>query len=322
MGNSRSEPYVLSLPNPSSAMCLAGMREENIKTIAEITGARLVLRGQDLLIDGNQEQIDRCEQIIKALQPLWNHDKAIASVDIQAACEAIAESRESAWRDRATISRNRRGDSIQPRTYRQQQYVQAMETHDLVFGVGPAGTGKTYLAAVAAVNALQSHKFERIILTRPAVEAGESLGFLPGDLQQKIDPYLRPLYDAMHEMIGADKVPQLMERGIIEVAPLAYMRGRTLSNSFIIVDEAQNTTAAQMKMVLTRLGFRSRMVVTGDITQIDLPRHQKSGLIIAMNILKGVQGVSFNLFDKTDVVRHPLVHNIIAAYENAEAEQQ
>jgi phosphate starvation-inducible PhoH-like protein len=168
------------------------------------------------------------------------------------------------------------------------------------------------------VSALQSGKFERIILTRPAVEAGESLGFLPGDLQQKIDPYLRPLYDAMNEMIGAEKVPQLMERGIIEVAPLAYMRGRTLSNSFIIVDEAQNTTAAQMKMVLTRLGFKSRMVVTGDITQIDLPRHQKSGLIIAMNILQGVQGVSFNLFDKSDVVRHPLVHNIIAAYEDAE----
>ncbi len=320
MGNSRLEPYVLSLPTPSSAMCLAGKREENIKTIAEIVGARLVLRGQDLLIDGNQEQIDRCEQIVKALQPLWNNEKAIATVDIQAACEAIAESRDSAWRDRATISRNRRGDSIQPRTYRQQQYVQAMETHDLIFGVGPAGTGKTYLAAVAAVNALQSHKFERIILTRPAVEAGESLGFLPGDLQQKIDPYLRPLYDAMHEMIGADKVPQLMERGIIEVAALAYMRGRTLSNAFIIVDEAQNTTAAQMKMVLTRLGFGSRMVVTGDITQIDLPRHQKSGLIIAMNILKGVQGVSFNLFDKADVVRHPLVQNIIAAYENAEGE--
>jgi phosphate starvation-inducible PhoH-like protein len=254
------------------------------------------------------------------MKPLWSQEKTIAAVDIRAALEAIAEERSGEWRDRATISRNKRGDSVQPRTYRQQQYVKAMESHDLIFGVGPAGTGKTYLAAVAAVSALQSNKFERIILTRPAVEAGESLGFLPGDLQQKIDPYLRPLYDAMHEMIGAEKVPQLMERGIIEVAPLAYMRGRTLSNSFIIVDEAQNTTAAQMKMVLTRLGFKSRMVVTGDITQIDLPRHQKSGLIIAMNILKGVEGVSFNLFDKNDVVRHPLVHHIIAAYENAEAD--
>ena len=299
-------------------MCLAGNREENLKTIAEITGVRLVMRGQDLLIDGTPEQIALVEKLINALKSMWSQEKAIAAVDIHAARQAIADDRSTAWRDRATISRNRRGDSIQPRTYRQQQYVMAMENHDLIFGVGPAGTGKTYLAAVAAVSALQSGKFERIILTRPAVEAGESLGFLPGDLQQKIDPYLRPLYDAMNEMIGAEKVPQLMERGIIEVAPLAYMRGRTLSNSFIIVDEAQNTTAAQMKMVLTRLGFKSRMVVTGDITQIDLPRHQKSGLIIAMNILQGVQGVSFNLFDKSDVVRHPLVHNIIAAYEEAE----
>ncbi|MFZ4555997.1 MAG: PhoH family protein [Pseudanabaena sp.] len=318
MGTSLNEPFIFSLPTPMSAMCLAGNREENLKTIAEITGVRLVMRGQDLLIDGTTEQIALVEKLINALKSMWSQEKVIAAVDIHAARQAIADDRSTAWRDRATISRNRRGDSIQPRTYRQQQYVMAMENHDLIFGVGPAGTGKTYLAAVAAVSALQSGKFERIILTRPAVEAGESLGFLPGDLQQKIDPYLRPLYDAMNEMIGAEKVPQLMERGIIEVAPLAYMRGRTLSNSFIIVDEAQNTTAAQMKMVLTRLGFKSRMVVTGDITQIDLPRHQKSGLIIAMNILQGVQGVSFNLFDKSDVVRHPLVHNIIAAYEDAE----
>ena len=318
MGTSLNEPFIFSLPTPMSAMCLAGNREENLKTIAEITGVRLVMRGQDLLIDGTTEQIALVEKVINALKSMWSQEKVIAAVDIHAARQAIADDRTTAWRDRPTISRNRRGDSIQPRTYRQQQYVMAMENHDLIFGVGPAGTGKTYLAAVAAVSALQSGKFERIILTRPAVEAGESLGFLPGDLQQKIDPYLRPLYDAMNEMIGAEKVPQLMERGIIEVAPLAYMRGRTLSNSFIIVDEAQNTTAAQMKMVLTRLGFKSRMVVTGDITQIDLPRHQKSGLIIAMNILQGVQGVSFNLFDKSDVVRHPLVHNIIAAYEDAE----
>ncbi|PZU92625.1 MAG: phosphate starvation-inducible protein PhoH [Pseudanabaena sp.] len=319
MGTPR-EPYIFSLPNPSSAICLAGNREENIKLLAEETDVKLVLRGLDLIIDGSPSQTTLCEQVIKALKPMWSQDRAIAAVDIRAAKQAIAEQRSEEWSDRTTISRNRRGDSIQPRTYRQQQYVKAMETNDLIFGVGPAGTGKTYLAAVAAVTALQSQKFERIILTRPAVEAGESLGFLPGDLQQKIDPYLRPLYDAMHEMIGAEKVPQLMERGIIEVAPLAYMRGRTLSNSFIIVDEAQNTTAAQMKMVLTRLGFKSRMVVTGDITQIDLPRHQKSGLIVAMNILQGVQGVSFNLFDKNDVVRHPLVHHIIAAYEKAEVE--
>jgi phosphate starvation-inducible PhoH-like protein len=188
---------------------------------------------------------------------------------------------------------------IQPRTIRQQQYVKQIETHDLVFGIGPAGTGKTYLAVVSAVKAIQASLFERLILTRPAVEAGERLGFLPGDLQQKINPYLRPLYDALYELIEAEKIPQMMERGIIEVAPLAYMRGRTLNNAFIIVDEAQNTTASQMKMILTRLGFKSRMVVTGDITQIDLPSHQQSGLIMAQKMLTGIDGIAFTQFEKS-----------------------
>ncbi|NJL43629.1 MAG: PhoH family protein, partial [Pseudanabaena sp. SU_2_4] len=222
------------------------------------------------------------------------------------------------WSDRPTITRTRRGEIIQPRTFRQKQYVQMIAKHDLTFGIGPAGTGKTYLAAVAAVKALQNNEVERLILTRPAVEAGEKLGFLPGDLQQKISPYLRPLYDALYELMDAEKIPQLMERGIIEVAPLAYMRGRTLNNAFIIVDEAQNTTPAQMKMVLTRLGFKSHMVVTGDITQIDLPPMQKSGLVMAKELLQHVDGIAFAMFDKSDVVRHPLVRRIVAAYEKAE----
>ena len=254
MGNSRSERYVLSLPNPSSAMCLAGMREENIKTIAEITGARLVLRGQDLLIDGNQEQIDRCEQIIKALQPLWNHEKAIASVDIQAACEAIAESRESAWRDRATISRNRRGDSIQPRTYRQQQYVQAMETHDLVFGVGPAGTGKTMIACRTALEQLKERQFGQLVITKPLVSVeGEDLGFLPGNMRSKMSPWIESYLDIFKDYYSMNQIEDMIKKDVIKLAPLAYCRGNTYSNSFVICDESQNTTPRQLKMLLTRL---------------------------------------------------------------------
>jgi phosphate starvation-inducible PhoH-like protein len=197
----------------------------------------------------------------------------------------------------------------------QKQYVKAIQTHDLTFCIGPAGTGKTFLAAVLAVQALLNDDVERLILTRPAVEAGEKLGFLPGDLQQKVDPFLRPLYDALYEFIDPAKIPDLMERGKIEVAPLAYMRGRTLSNAFIIVDEAQNTTPAQLKMVLTRLGFGSRMVVTGDVTQTDLPQNQASGLSTAQKILQSVEGIAFCYLNQGDVVRHPLVQRIVAAYE-------
>ncbi len=306
---------VISLPTPSSAMRLAGTQEENLKQLARLTETKLVLRGQDLLITGTEAQINLCQELIYALKQFWSRDRPIASIDILTAKEAIAQSLSQEWSDRPAITRNRRGDSIQPRTFKQQQYVKFMETYDLTFGIGPAGTGKTYLAAVTAVKALQSKQFERIILTRPAVEAGEKLGFLPGDLQQKISPYLRPLYDALHELIDPEKIPSMMEKGIIELAPLAYMRGRTLNNAFIIVDEAQNTTPAQMKMVLTRLGFNSRMVVTGDITQIDLPPYQHSGLITVKRILEGVEGVAFANFNITDVVRHPLVQKIVAAYE-------
>ncbi|MEO1070396.1 MAG: PhoH family protein, partial [Cyanobacteria bacterium J06638_6] len=216
------------------------------------------------------------------------------------------------------VARTRRGEVVRAKTFRQKQYVKALRKNDMVFCVGPAGTGKTFLATLVGIQALLDNEFERLILTRPAVEAGERLGFLPGDLQQKVNPYLRPLYDALHELVDPEKIANLMERGIIEVAPLAYMRGRTLNNAFVIMDEAQNTTPGQMKMVLTRLGFKSRMVVTGDVTQTDLPSDQTSGLAVAQRILKGVNGIAFCQLNQADVVRHPLVQRIVAAYETYE----
>ena len=208
--------------------------------------------------------------------------------------------------------------TIRARGVNQRSYITQMREQDLTFGVGPAGTGKTYLAVAAAVEALDTEKVRRIILVRPAVEAGERLGFLPGDLAQKVDPYLRPMYDALYEMLGFDRVARLVEAHVIEIAPLAFMRGRTLNNSFIILDEAQNTTPEQMKMFLTRMGFSSKMVITGDVTQIDLPKHQRSGLVEAIRILKGIEGIAFVHFKESDVVRHPLVARIIKAYEEAE----
>jgi phosphate starvation-inducible protein PhoH and related proteins len=218
------------------------------------------------------------------------------------------------------IGKNVKGKTIRIKTLGQREYVTAIKKTDLVFGIGPAGTGKTYLAVVMAVGALKNGQVNKILLTRPAVEAGESLGFLPGDLKEKVDPYLRPLYDALHDVLGAEHTQRLIERGTIEIAPLAYMRGRTLDDAFVILDEAQNTTHAQMKMFLTRLGFGSKMVITGDQTQIDLPKGAKSGLIAAEGILKNVKGISFVFLETTDVVRHPLVGRIIEAYEN-KAEQ-
>jgi phosphate starvation-inducible protein PhoH and related proteins len=259
-------------------------------------------------------------QLVRSLESLWSKGNNISTADILTARQALESDRQGELQDlqRDILSKTRRGQEIRAKTFRQRQYIESIRKRDLTFGVGPAGTGKTYLAVVVAVQELLSNQFERIILTRPAVEAGERLGFLPGDLQQKVDPYLRPLYDAIHEFIDPEKVPNLIERGVIEVAPLAYMRGRTLNNAFVIVDEAQNTTPAQMKMVLTRLGFGSRMVITGDITQTDLPLHQQSGLTIALQILKHVEGIAFCEFTQKDVVRHPLVQRIVAAYEHYE----
>lgn len=310
----------IQLPSIESAMALAGDREENTRLLARQTGAVVVLRGQELLISGTETQVALCARVVAALEDYWSQGKTITDVDILTARQALDTNRQEELQDlqHDILARTRRGDMIRAKTFRQRQYIQAVRQHDLTFCIGPAGTGKTFLAAVLAVQALLANDYERLILTRPAVEAGERLGFLPGDLQQKVNPYLRPLYDALYEFVDPEKIANLMERGVIEVAPIAYMRGRTLNNAFIILDEAQNTTPAQMKMILTRLGFKSRMVVTGDLTQTDLPNHQPSGLAVARKILRSVEGIAFCELSKADVVRHPLVQRIVAAYDQHE----
>jgi phosphate starvation-inducible PhoH-like protein len=311
---------ILQLPSPESAIALAGQGEDNLAYLARHTGAKLVLRGQDLQLYGEEKNVERAMKVLRSLSTYWQEGKAISRPDILTAFQAMDSGRTEEYRSlqQTILAKTRRGEIIRAKTFRQRQYVKAIQSHDVTFGIGPAGTGKTFLAAVLAVQALLNNDYERLILTRPAVEAGEKLGFLPGDLQQKVDPFLRPLYDALYEFIDPEKIPDLMERGKIEVAPLAYMRGRTLSNAFVIVDEAQNTTPAQLKMVLTRLGFGSKMVVTGDITQTDLPSHQPSGLVVSQSILKNVEGIAFCHLSQADVVRHPLVQKIVEAYEKEE----
>lgn len=310
----------IQLPDNQSAIALAGSNEQNLKLLSRHTGVKLVLRGQDLLITGQEKAVARCAQAVQTLEPLWVIGKTLYEPDILTAFQAIDTNRTEEYSDlqKNVLARTKKGEVIRAKTFKQKQYIKAIQKHDITFAIGPAGTGKTFLAAVLAVKALLSDECDRIILTRPAVEAGEKLGFLPGDLQEKVNPFLRPLYDALYEFIDAEKIPDLMERGKIEVAPLAYMRGRTLSNAFVIVDEAQNTTPAQLKMVLTRLGFGSKMIVTGDITQTDLPSHLDSGLIVARRILRNVEGIAFCELTQADVVRHPLVQKIVAAYERYE----
>nr|WP_010471475.1 PhoH family protein [Acaryochloris sp. CCMEE 5410] len=313
----------LQLPTPESAIALAGEQQGNLKLFAQQTGAQLVLRGQELLISGTDKQTQLCQQLIYLLEEAWQTGQPISPVDIMAARQVLNTKRQEEWQDlqQDILATTRRGEQIRAKTLRQRQYIQAIRKYTLTFGIGPAGTGKTYLAAVLAVQALLANEYERLILTRPAIEAGEKLGFLPGDLQQKVNPYLRPLYDALYELIEAERITSLMERGTIEVAPLAYMRGRTLNRAFVILDEAQNTTPAQMKMMLTRLGRDSRMVITGDITQSDLPTHQTSGLAVAQKILPSIEGISFCHLGKGDIVRNPLVSKIIDAYEHYEAKK-
>ncbi|MDB9315675.1 PhoH family protein [Spirulina sp. CS-785/01] len=310
----------LELPTQDSAIALAGAREENLELLSRRTGVTLVLRGQTLLLSGTDNAVERCLKVIKSLKSFWGEGKAVTSPDIMTAFQAVDTGRTDEFQDlhRNVLATTRRGEVVRAKTFRQRQYVKAIQTHDVTFGIGPAGTGKTFLAAVLAVQTLLRDECDRIILTRPAVEAGEKLGFLPGDLQQKVNPFLRPLYDSLYEFIDPEKIPDLLERGKIEVAPLAYMRGRTLNNAFVIVDEAQNTTPAQLKMVLTRLGAKSRMVVTGDITQTDLPKNFDSGLVVAQRILKNVDGIAFCLLSAADVIRHPLVQKIVDAYERHE----
>ncbi|NJN71338.1 MAG: PhoH family protein [Limnothrix sp. RL_2_0] len=310
----------VQLPSLESAIALSGVKEANLKSLSRHTGADLILRGQDLVIRGQEKAVERCQKVISFLQPYWEDAQTISQPDILTAFHAVDTNRLDEYKalQKQTLATTRRGESIRAKTFRQRQYIQAIQKYDVTFGIGPAGTGKTFLAAVLAVQALLNEDVERLILTRPAVEAGEKLGFLPGDLQQKVNPFLRPLYDALYQFIDPLKLPELMEKGKIEIAPLAYMRGRTLSNSFVIVDEAQNTTPAQIKMVLTRLGFGSKMVVTGDITQTDLPAHQASGLVSSSKILKSVEGIGFCYLTEADVVRHPLVQKIVSAYEKFE----
>ena len=308
---------IIQLPDSQSAIALAGSNEQNLKLLSRHTGVSLVLRGQDLIIKGQEKAVDRCAKAVRTLEPIWSMGKPLYEPDILTAFQAIDTGRTEEYSDlqKNVLARTKKGEIIRAKTFKQKQYVKAIQKHDITFGIGPAGTGKTFLAAVLAVKSLLSDECERIILTRPAVEAGEKLGFLPGDIQEKVNPFLRPLYDALYEFIDAEKIPDLIERGKIEVAPLAYMRGRTLANAFVIVDEAQNTTPAQLKMVLTRLGFGSKMVVTGDITQTDLPERQDSGLIVSRRILRNVEGIAFCELTQADVVRHPLVQKIVAAYE-------
>ncbi|WP_267384403.1 PhoH family protein [Cyanobacterium sp. uoEpiScrs1] len=311
----------VQLPTYESAIALTGIGQKNLKFLSSHTGTNLVLRGQELQIYGKEKSVKRVIQIVRLLQPYWQTAKAISYPDLITAFQAVDTGKTEEYKDlqQSILAKTRRGETIRAKTFRQRQYIKAIQTHDIVFCIGPAGTGKTFLAAVLAVQALLNNQYERLILTRPAVEAGEKLGFLPGDLQQKVNPFLRPLYDALYEFIDPQRLPDLMERGEIEIAPLAYMRGRTLSNAFVIVDEAQNTTPAQLKMVLTRLGLGSKMVITGDITQTDLPRHQNSGLVTAQKILRSVEGIAFCQFLHVDVIRHPLVQKVVEAYEKFDA---
>ncbi len=281
-------------------------------------GIRTFLRNGSMDLEGEEKAVTKAKQILDDFMNLVRDGHVISNGDLNNFLRVVTVEEESSLRNLFLSGKQRSVGKkmLAPKTVNQRRYVEAIEKHDLTFGIGPAGTGKTYLAVAMAVSALLSKQISRIILTRPAVEAGERLGFLPGTLQEKVDPYLRPLYDALYDMIEADRVEKLLEKNTIEVAPIAFMRGRTLNDAFIIVDESQNCTPDQMKMILTRLGFNSKMVVTGDITQIDLPGGKRSGLIEVMEVLKDVDAVSFILFDEADVVRHSLVQKIVRAYES------
>ncbi|WP_046720736.1 PhoH family protein [Heyndrickxia coagulans] len=309
----------LQLENTNEAVLLFGISDHHLKMLEDAYGVHILTRGETIQASGKEDAAERVIAVMSELLGLIKKGITISGRDVLYAVEmekkGHLEYLGSLYEEE--ISRNAKGKAIRIKTFGQRDYIQAIRHHDLVFGIGPAGTGKTYLAVVMAVNALKSGEVKRIILTRPAVEAGESLGFLPGDLKEKVDPYLRPLYDALNDVLGAEHTQRLIERETIEIAPLAYMRGRTLDDAFVILDEAQNTTQAQMKMFLTRLGFHSKMVITGDRTQIDLPKGAESGLLTAERVLEKVRGISFVYLEESDVVRHPLVAKIIEAYQNA-----
>ena len=299
---------------------LFGTRDENIRLFESGFNVRTQLLEDSLEIEGEEADVARAEAVLEDYVALLKQGHSFSNGDLNCYLRLVTEDRQLSLSDLVVSGRQRNFGKkpVAPKSGNQRRYVEAIERNDLVFGVGPAGTGKTYLAVAMAVSALLGKQVSRIVLTRPAVEAGERLGYLPGTLQEKVDPYLRPLYDALYDMLEGDKVEKFLERSVIEVAPLAFMRGRTLNDSFIIMDEAQNSTHEQMKMILTRQGFNSKMVVTGDVTQIDLPSGKRSGLLEAVDVLRGVEGIRFIYFDDHDVVRHTLVQKIVKAYERYE----
>lgn len=317
----------LTLDSMDAYMSLFGLNDQNVALVEQECGVTVSLRGSELFLTGEAEDAGLAESVILKLLEMIRRGDLVDRTRIRYAIALAREGDVDRIDEilRSVVAITHRGKQIRCKTLGQQEYVQAIRDHDLTFAVGPAGTGKTYLAMALAVVALKNKEIERIVLTRPAVEAGEKLGFLPGDLTQKVDPYLRPLYDALYDFMGVDSYQKLLERGVVEVAPLAYMRGRTLSDSFIILDEAQNTTSEQMKMFLTRLGFHSKVVVTGDITQTDLPYGKKSGLAEAIEILKDIPEIGMVHLAHKDVVRHELVQTIVKAYDayyHREAEGQ
>ena len=315
---------VLSIDRMENAVSLFGSFDENIRLIESEFSVTVLNRGSDLKISGEAENVAKATTAIERLLALINKGEALSDQNVRYVISLVKDGEEDKLMSLSgdCVCITSKGKPVKPKTLGQKKYVEAIRKNTIVLGAGPAGTGKTYLAVAMAVTAFRAKEVNRIILTRPAVEAGEKLGFLPGDLQQKVDPYLRPLYDALFDMLGAEAFARYQERGSIEVAPLAYMRGRTLDDSFIILDEAQNTTREQMKMFLTRLGFNSKMVVTGDVTQIDLPDGKRSGLTDAMKILRNVPDISINTFTEKDVVRHKLVQDIIKAYEKNEEKRK
>lgn len=314
----------VNVENIDQIIALFGNFDENINILQRMYGVAILSRGNDIRISGEEANVEKAKNAVNALIELIKKGETINEQNIRYINTLVDEgtSEKAVQLADGGICVTTGGKVVKAKTLGQKNYVKAIEKNTIVMGVGPAGTGKTYLAVAMAVKAFKAHEVTKIILTRPAVEAGEKLGFLPGDLQNKVDPYLRPLYDALFDMFGAETFAKHMERGSIEVAPLAYMRGRTLDDSFIILDEAQNTTREQIKMFLTRLGFNSKMVITGDITQIDLPDSRKSGLIDAMHVLKNIDDISITHFTERDVVRHKLVQDIIKAYEKANDERK
>lgn len=311
------EVVKLEAYNIEQLVNLSGVKDENLEVLEDHFQVEISLRGDEMTLVGEKENIEKTKKVIFSLLKLIVSGVSISRRDVVYAQKLVEKDKLDQLSElyHIKIARTYNGKLIYPKTLGQKSYYYALKNNDVVFGIGPAGTGKTYLAVVFAVAALKNNEVKKIILTRPAVEAGESLGFLPGDLKEKVDPYLRPLYDALHDMLGVEQTEKLIEKGVIEIAPLAYMRGRTLEDAYVILDEAQNTTDNQMKMFLTRLGFRSKMIVTGDISQIDLPRNTTSGLIRALDILEGVKGISFIHLSAMDVVRHPVVQRIIERYD-------